>query len=82
MPAGDLGQLIDAMDAVGPWLETDWWSRPQEEKETKDITRELQADLSAAETMRLTQGRRAGVAERALRERFAGASHTWRGRDG
>jgi hypothetical protein len=46
-PRVDLRQLIEAMETVGSWLETDWWLRPKGGKDTRDITRELERQLPA-----------------------------------
>src|SRR4051812_39495237 len=40
-PRLELRELIDAMEAIGEWLEEDWWQR--EKKDTKEITRALEA---------------------------------------
>ena len=47
-PRIDMRRLIDAMEALGPWLERSWWTRPSGEKDTRDITRELAERLPAA----------------------------------
>jgi hypothetical protein len=42
-PRADLRELIDAVEAIGPWLEEDWWRRPK--KDTREITRALEPHL-------------------------------------
>jgi hypothetical protein len=46
-PRVALRQFIDGMEALGPWLETDWWTQSTGEKDTRDITRQLEPHLPA-----------------------------------
>jgi hypothetical protein len=61
-PRVDLRELIEAMEALGDWLEHDWWLRPKGGKDTREITRALEeflpmptATTSSAE-LRLKRG--------------------------
>jgi hypothetical protein len=46
-PRSELRQLIAAMEALGPWLELDWWLR--EKTDTTAITRALEQHLPVPE---------------------------------
>src|SRR4051794_22071100 len=44
-PRTDLRELIEAMEALGTWLEQEWWLRPKGGKDTRDIARALEKHL-------------------------------------